>query len=167
MSIRVDDAGIWVELTDLEWRLGAEIGFQRQCESVRRGRKDQHGFKDRGDGLGNHINGACGEIAKWRGIYFDPTINNFQAADIGKRVQVRTRSMHEYDLLVPENAKDGDVYVHVTGIAPLLCIRGWMLAGAPKQDKWLKPYGGRESAWFIPSSELRRFPLNPQKAAAA
>lgn len=46
-------------------------------------------------------------------------------------------------------------YVLVTGRNGCYVVRGWMSAGEAKQhSEWVKEYGGREKAWFVPQAHL-------------
>jgi len=155
-------SGVWVHLFDLEWRFGVMLGFERHREVVASDRRDRYGLPDDNDSLFRHINGACGElaVAKWRGCYFTPTINTFKAADIGTNVQVRTRSRHDYDLLVRPHEADDDIFVLVTGMAPHFCLRGWIKGAEGKRSEFLQDHGGRGEAYFVPAHVLHRLPQN-------
>jgi hypothetical protein len=164
----MDDQGIWVTLSEMEWQFGVVLGFERHQRAVPDRRPDRHGLTKDADGLGLHINGACGEIAvaKWRDCYFLPTIDKFKSPDIGNKVQVKTRSRHDYDLLVRTDDKDAEIFVLVTGWAPVLCLRGWAWGHEARQPAFLQTYGGREEAWFMPQALLRRLPLKPRPSIA-
>lgn len=163
-GMRMDDQGIWVRLVEMECRFATNLGFERDAEVQRNDRHDAHGLEGDGDSLFRHINGAGGEIAvaKWRGIYFLPTINTFKSPDIGKNIQVRTRSRHDWDLLVRPEAKDHEIYICVTGRLPDYCLRGWLWAHEAKRPEYWKNHGQRGPAWFVPTINLRRLPLVPK-----
>jgi len=119
---------------------------------------DAFGFDDE-HGWNAHIEGACGEVAaaKALGRFWSPSVNTFDAADIGLRLQVRTRSRHEYELYVRprdvENHPD-HAMILVTGKAPLFVVRGYIIAKDACRDDWLKEYGSRPPAWFVPQQQL-------------
>jgi len=149
--------GITICLTAQEMAMAAIVGAARHAESVQQRRRDAHGLSSKKDGLGLHIAGACGEmaVAKWRGVYWGGHVNTFKGADLGRNVQVRTRSDHKWDLIVRSDDADNDAFVLVTGTAPLLVLRGWMWGREAKQDRYLDTHGGREQAWFVPQADLR------------
>jgi hypothetical protein len=146
-----------VTLTWYEAAMASEIGRLRQLASVKAGRQDQHGFT--GDGWSEHIEGACGEcaVAKVLGIYWNGSIDAFKDDDL-PGLQVRTRSLHDWDLLVRPQDSDSAIWVHVTGRCPDYRIHGWLHGYEAKQSCWLQSHGGRPPAYFVPSSALH--PIN-------
>lgn len=143
-----------INLTIGELHLGAQIGCLRQIESLARGLPDKHGFS--GPGWNNHIEGALGEIvvAKALGIYWGGTVNTFKnIPDVGK-LEVRTRSKNDYDLIVRENDDSNSIYVLVTGQAPEFYLVGWIKGHDAKVQKFVQTYGGRPPAYFVPHNAL-------------
>jgi hypothetical protein len=142
-----------VRLTNQEMMTAALIGIMRQVSSLRR--EDGHGF-DGEDGWTIHIEGACGEMAtaKALGRYFEPTLNTFKAPDLGANIQVRTRSKNHYDLLIRNDDNLDNIFVLVTGRAPLFEVRGYLRGHDAIKDEWVKTYGGRPAAWFVPQAAL-------------
>ena len=134
--------------------MASEIGRLRQLASVKAGRQDQHGFA--GDGWSEHIEGACGEqaVAKALNVYWDGSIDSFKRDDL-PGLQVRTRSNHQWDLLIRPNDPDQAVYVLVTGRCPSYRVHGWIHGHEAKQACWLRDYGNRPPAYFVPQSALR------------
>jgi len=149
----VDDR---VVLSESEMKLAAMVGVNRNVESMSKGLKDKHGFT--GDGWSVHIEGACGELAfaKYRNRHWSGSVNTFKrGGDVGE-VQVRTRSRHDYDLIVRQDDKDDDYFVLVTGTAPEFRIRGFIVARDAKQmGDCINEHGSRPPAWFIPAGKLR------------
>ena len=139
--------------------MAATIGAMRQAESMRSGLKPAYGFKDYESPLSIHIEGACGELAycKARDKFFEGRVNTFKEADIGTNVQIRTRSKHEYDLIVRDKDKDEDYFVLITGVCPTYTIHGYILGKDAKQEMWKKEYGGRVAAYFVPKEYLKSF----------
>lgn len=137
-----------------EYAMASEIGRLRQLTSVRRGSADNHGFN--GLGWSEHIEGACGEMAvsKFLGVYWDGGIDTFKNADIGARIQVRTRSSHSYELIVRPDDYDDDIYVLVTGKCPKYRIQGFTYGSAAKKKEYLQTHGNRPAAYFVPNSKL-------------
>lgn len=146
-----------VTLTPSEVVMAATIGAMRQAESMKSNLKPANGFKDYESPLSIHVEGACGEAAycKARNQFFEGRINTFKEADIGKVVQIRTRSKEEYDLIVRENDSDAEYFVLLTGVCPTYTIHGYILGADAKQEKWKKNYGGRTPAYFVPKEALK------------
>lgn len=134
--------------------MSSEIGRLRQLASVRRGSPDNYGFA--GPGWSEHIEGACGElvVCKFIGVYWDGSIDSFARADIGRSIQVRTRSKHSYELIVRPDDADDHIYVLVTGVCPKYTIRGYLYGRDAKKDAYLQTHGGRDAAYFVPHSAL-------------
>lgn len=145
---------IEVTLAWHEYAMASEIGRLRQLTSVRRGSADNHGFI--GLGWSEHIEGACGEMAvsKFLGVYWDGGIDTFKSADIGATIQVRTRSLHSYELIVRPDDYDEDLYVLVTGKCPTYRIWGYISGTEAKKKEYLQTHGNRPPAYFVPNSKL-------------
>ena len=144
-----------IKLNWTEMWIATGIGRIRQLEALKKNLPDKYGFT--GDGWSVHIEGACGElaVAKALNMYWAGTVNTFKSkADVGK-LEVRTRSRHDYDLLVRPDDKDESIFIHVTGKAPEFKIHGWLLGKDAKQPNFLQNYGGRDGAYFVPSSNLK------------
>jgi len=145
-----------VTLTTAEMLSAALIGMSRHVAALARRLQDNHGY-NRDDGWGDHIEGACGElaVAKAIGRYWPATVNDFKKGCDVLGCQVKTRSQHHWDLLVRRDDADDRIFVLVTGKAPNLIIRGWLPASECKQPEYLQTYGHREPAWFVPQAKLR------------
>lgn len=104
-----------------------------------------------------HVEGAMGEAAcaKALGTYNPMTVNTFKGPDIGKKIQVRTRSRACYDLIVRANDDDDEAFILVTGTCPKYTVRGWCWGREAKQARHLKNHGGHGEAWFVPAEHLR------------
>lgn len=143
-----------VSLEKYELQLASHVGCQRHVEAICADLQDRYGA-DKG-GWNLHIEGACGELAfaKLLNIYWNGSINTFGlGGDVGD-IQVRTRSRHDYELIVRAKDRDGDAFVLVTGVAPNYVVRGWLFGQEAKRDEWLNAHGGRTPSWFIPHKEL-------------
>jgi hypothetical protein len=142
----------------LEWfevSRAALVGVSRNVEALRKGLQNSRPTKENEWHI--HILGALGEcaFAKATGRYWSGSVNTFKSGgDIGKNIQVRTRSLHCYDLIVREGDKDEDVFVLVTGGPNDYEIRGWMGATEAKQDKYRANYGQYGEAFFVPAADL-------------
>lgn len=157
---------IEVRLTTDELMMAASAASLRHVESIMSGRPDRHGAARSDDGLGKHFEGACGEIAycKARNVHWSASVNSFKGPDVGQNVQIRTRSRHDYDLIVRADDSDLDWFVLVTGKPPTFIVRGYIRGREAKQAHWLKNHGGHGDAYFVPVSALK--PIGDAKAAA-
>lgn len=134
--------------------MASEIGRLRQLASIRRGSVHKYGFT--GSGWTEHIEGACGEmvVSKFLGIYWDGSVDTFKAPDVGLKIQVRTRSMHNYELIVRNDDSDDELYVLVTGKCPSYRIHGYIAGRDAKKREFLQTHGNRPSAYFVPHAAL-------------
>lgn len=136
---------------------GAMVGLMREVKSRQAGLKHIGGsIGDLSKGWGINIEGALGEmaVAQALGLYWSGSVDTFTSEpDVGI-YEVRTRSKHEYELLIRPKDKDDTIYIHVTGLAPDFWIRGWMYAREAKRDEWKQTYGDRHPAWFVPNEML-------------
>ncbi|HWP39514.1 hypothetical protein [Fontivita pretiosa] len=149
-----------VTLQPYEIQMAAAVGVRRQIEALARGLPDHHGARH-DSGWQYHIEGACGELAlaKFLNLYWDGSVNTFRRPDLGSCIQVRTRTRHDYDLII----RDGDdlrhLFVLVTGSCPHYAIRGYLPGQSVLgRSDWRQSYGGREVAWFVPAAALRPVP---------
>lgn len=94
-------------------------------------------------------------LAKCLGLYWSPTVNVFKDADIGRDIQVRTRSKHEWDLIVRPQDNDDDTFYLVTGVCPSFIVQGSILGRDAKRKEWLRDYGKRPPAYFVPKRMLK------------
>lgn len=139
------------------------VAVERCMESLSKGHQAKPPLKPGVNPLVLNIEGACGELAyaKARGIYYIPKVNSFKEADFGDKVQIRTRSDHNYDLLIRDNDDPEHFYVLVTGMLPSYRIVGWIKgADAKANPEWRKDWGGRGEAWFVPQSALKPFKVS-------
>ena len=144
-----------VTLAPHELLMGAEVGVRRHTSAIQANRADRHGI-DPGDGWRAHIEGALGElaVARYCGKYWDGSVDTFRSSPDLANVEVRTRSRHDYDLIIRNDDDPDKFYVLVTGRAPTYRIRGWIKGANARRDDWLQTHGNRPAAWFVPNSAL-------------
>jgi hypothetical protein len=143
-----------VTLEPYEIALAADVGVRRQLAALEAHLPDAFGFA--GAGWSEHVEGAGGELAfaKATKRYWNGSVNTFKNGDVGT-VQVRTRRDPKYDLLVRPGDSDDDAFVLVIGTIPKFCVVGWLYGREAKQEKWLRTYGNRPAAYFVPQAALR------------
>jgi hypothetical protein len=145
---------VTVTLTWHEAAMASEVGRLRQLAAIRAGRPDRHGFS--GLGWDAHVEGACGElsVAKVLGRYWDGSVDTFKSPDLPGGVQVRTRSKHDWELLIRPCDPREAVYVLVTGRCPSYRVHGWIQGSEAMRQEWLANHAGRPPAYFIPQEAL-------------
>jgi len=144
-----------VILTPAEMMAGALTGIMRQVRALKNGFRDKHGA-DAKSPWQWHIEGALGEcvVAQYLGVYWDHSLGSFKGADLGNRIQVRTRSQGWHDLIVRPDDTPEHAYILVTGQAPNYQVRGWIYGNEAQRPEWWKTLGDRPPAWFVPQEHL-------------
>lgn len=148
------NTSITVTLTTQEMMLAAYAGVRRCVVSLSKGSEDAFGCDD-ADGWGLHVEGAGGEMAaaKALNMYWNGAFNTYSRGDVGA-LQVRTRTKHDWDLIIRRKDSDDDRFVLVTGTMPTFRVHGWILGKTAKDERWLRTHGNRSPAFFVPQSEL-------------
>ena len=156
--MRQDGGRVWVTLSLSEMLHCGNIGIIRhhEAETANRALGDRF-FKIGKSPVAAHVEGAFGEmvVSKVRNNYFMPTVNNFKEADLGKNVQVRLRTMHDWDLIIRDDDNPDHVFVLVTGYGPEFCVRGWAYARDVMLPEYRANHGGSQESWFVPESALK------------
>ncbi len=156
-----------VTLTWYEARLAAGVGLERQVAAMRDGRPDKHGFS--GSGWEVHLHGAGAEMAfaKASGKYWDGSVDVFRVPDVGD-IHVRSRSGDgpREDLIIRSEDDPDAPYVLVVGRMPQYVVVGWLMGRDARRQEWVKDYGGRPPAWFVPRAEMLSFPITAWRGGA-
>ena len=139
-----------VILAKYEILMAAEVGMRRKIISL----DSPDTLKETNDNLRWQIDieGACAElaVAKHLNLYWDGSVNTFKKPDVGE-YQVRHTTRNNGRLIVRQKDADNEVYILVTGLAPVFNVVGWMVGGEAKADK----YKMDDYSWFVPQSELK------------
>lgn len=137
-----------------ECEMAVQVGVRRQLSSLSKNSRPGEGYE--GSGWDIHIQGALGEmaVAKALNVYWSGSVNTFAACDL-PGLQVRTRSRHWYDLIVRSRDSDDEPFILVTGECPTFTVHGWIYGRDAKKPKWLREYGNRPAAYFVPQGALR------------
>jgi len=144
-----------VALAWYEVQIAADVGVRRNVEALSKNRKGT--FEGGLSTWESHILGACGEMAfaKATGLYWEAGVNTFKAGgDVGT-VEVRTRSRHDYELIVRDDDPDGRIYFLVTGGPERFRLQGWIKSEEARRPEWRKNHGGYQPAYFVPHSALK------------
>ena len=142
----------------LEWyeiQMAADVGVRRNVEALSKNRR--RSFEGGLSTWDAHILGACGEMAfaKAFGLYWEAGVNTFKAGGDVCAVEVRTRSRHDYELIVRDNDPDGRVFFLVTGGPNTFRLHGWIKSEEARRPEWRKNHGAYQPAYFVPHSALR------------
>jgi hypothetical protein len=143
-------------INPVELAFAAYVGVSRNIQALRECKGDRLDT-DISNAWTLHIEGAAGEMAaaKALGLYWDAPVGTYKhGGDIGA-LQVRTRSRHSYELIVRDGDRSEDIFVLVTGRAPRFRVHGWIAGGDAKRPEWLREYGGRPAAYFVPHDALQ------------
>lgn len=152
---------ITVRLTHEEMEVAAHEGVRRRLRNIERGSLPIRGGLltppvNKPEQWKCDIEGAAAEVAVaratnryWSGV-------NQQSADVGVNGSVRHTPYDDGHLIVYDKDPDDMHMVLVTGTPPVLCVRGWLLASAAKQAKYLRD-GRPSNEFWVPQSELHEF----------
>jgi hypothetical protein len=91
--------------------------------------------------------------AKALGLYWDGSVGNFSGPDLPQGYQIRTAQPGGSLILRPKD-RDTDLFLLVTGRAPVYQVVGWIPGIEGKTPRFLKAPNGRPSAYFVPQEAL-------------
>lgn len=142
-----------VNLTSAEIMMAAQAGIMRQVQNIKTKADPYYGASDVADWQ-LHIEGCLGEfaLAKYLNVWWGGK-GNKRSADVFV-YDVRTRSSHNYDLILHPNDPDDRVFWLVTGRNGAYKIHGWIIAKDGKQEKYWKEPVQNRAAFFVPQSAL-------------
>ena len=165
-----------VNLSERELMLGAMSGLQRELECLKgskNGRETDSEYAKKynpvvpGGLWGNSIEGALGEfaVAKYLGLY-PSGIEYYNATDVGKHYEVRTRPKEYMELYLKKKDKPDKYYILVQGSYGDYTIRGWITAyevfGHPE---WYHNNSGKLSySYWVPHEFLNSISTLPEEA---
>lgn len=150
-----------VNLTDMEMRMAAMVGAERQLQSAG-SPGTKHGLSNL-DPWTMHLNGAAAElaVAKALALFWPGSVGTFRAEpDIPCRqhppgIEVRWISQMRYDLKIRHDDSPERMYVLVSGFAPRMTLHGWYLGSDAKQPEfWTELGNGRPGLWCVPKERL-------------
>jgi hypothetical protein len=143
-----------------ERRLAMEEGMRRQGVNEAQGLRGRNGGAWKGSkALDIHLLGAAGEVAvaSYLGMkehLFKETEARRGSDDL-PGIDVKTRSRHQYDLIVQKNENACKKFVLVTIESQKTLLHGWCYGHEALQEQyWADPARGRP-AYFVPKEALR------------
>tara|TARA_R110002126_G_scaffold279942_1_gene427063 strand:+ start:475 stop:927 length:453 start_codon:yes stop_codon:yes gene_type:complete len=142
-----------VILTPSEIMMAAQAGIMRQVENIKTKAEPYYGASDVADWQ-LHIEGCLGEfaLAKYLNLWWGGK-GDKRNADVFI-YDVRTRSSHNYDLILHPDDPDDRNFWLVTGRNGKYKIHGWIIARDGKQEKYWKEPVKNRAAFFVPQSAL-------------
>ena len=142
-----------------ERSLAMEEGIRRQGVNEAKGLRGRNGGAWKGSkALDIHMLGAAGEVAvaSYLGMkehLFKETEARRGSDDL-PGIDVKTRSRHQYDLIVQKNENACKKFVLVTIESQKTFLHGWCYGrDAMKEEFWADPARGRP-AYFVPKEAL-------------
>ena len=143
-----------------ERSLAIEEGIRRQGVNEAKGLRGRNGGAWKGSkALDIHLLGAAGEVAvaSYLGMkehLFKETEARRGSDDL-PGIDVKTRSKHQYDLIVQKNEDACKKFVLVTIESQKTFLHGWCYGHEALQERfWADPARGRP-AYFVPKEVLR------------
>lgn len=154
------------ELETYEKAYGEHVGRGRFYESPRQGYEHRRAGHE--DPLNKSIMGAIGEVAFCKACGLYKVVNGFNiypvlkvnstgpsSKDIGKNIQVKTRSFPGYRLLVPPSIVDDDIVVSVIRGTYVWTVVGWMLMKDVRVHGTIENPRNLGPAYFVEDEKLR------------
>jgi len=164
MEFCIKDEQVWAYLDATDEAAAWMLAYRRQADSEARGLLDRYGATG---GVMTHYIGARGEIAvaAYLGTAMCMDVGVFSSiADVGDDIDVRTRTRLDYDLIIRPADPDDRTMVLAIGVPeyPGVKLVGSTAVGeAKKHPEFVRTYGDRPPAWFVPQEFLHQFRVLP------
>ena len=143
---------VMLRLTESEIIHGSMCGSMRHAQNKTFGRRARHRDPFSSQYM-THIEAAFGELAvarflgrHWTGM---SALGNIEACDVSGGIEVRTSIHDGAHLIVHSYDHDDAPIVLVTGAAPCLTLRGWILGRDAKREEFL-----RDRDYWVPQDSL-------------
>lgn len=146
--------------SDEERQQAMEEGLRRQGFNESKGLRGRNGGAWKGSkALDIHLLGAAGEmaVASYLGLkqHLYKETEARRGSDDLPGIDVKTRSKHQYDLIVQKNEDARKKFVLVTIESQKTFLHGWCYGEEAMEEKyWADPARGRP-AFFVPKTVLR------------
>lgn len=143
-----------ITLTWAEIMLAGQVGTMRSVSSRKQGlNRVVHNVKSN---WSNDFDGAAAEMAyaKYRNVYYEPSINTFKAPDVTQD-QIRSTLHPNGKLLIRENDVLEERFILVICSSPIYRMAGWLWTSEAKKDEWFRPADDTGvAAWWVPQNAL-------------
>lgn len=149
-----EETGLTIQLTLHEWQLSAITGGFRYIDS-RKKDSPVGKFAEDEKRWDIDIESACAEraYAKVSEQYYDSGIGTYKAPDVGN-VQVRHTVLDYGKLILRDGDDPNEPYALMTGRAPNLTYRGWLLGVELKVEKYHANPHNKGWLWWAPQPDL-------------
>jgi hypothetical protein len=146
-----------VDLERYEVILGAFVGINRETASLKSDEYNKVQNKD--FGWHTNIEAACAEIAfaKFKGVYWNGSVNTFKRPDVAGYQVRHTRYTENGHLIIYRNDNPEEVFVLVTGTHPVYFVHGWMRGEDAMQQKYWREKNVGLPCWYVPQIDLLEF----------
>lgn len=149
-----------VALTYAEMQLAFTVAAQRQVMNMKLGAKHKYGAND-ATGMALNMMGCAGEMAVAKGLnlFWSGSVGDYDAVDVGGKVEVRSVSRPTDCLILHPDDRDGMPFVlcYNEPGTPKFNLLGWVWGKQGKDEKfWRDPQGTGRHAFFVPQAELFR-----------
>jgi hypothetical protein len=157
-GLSTSGATIRVVLSRYEIEQALFVAGQRNKSAADRELHGAHGAPEGEEGEALHVVGCLGEkaVAKHFNLYWNGSIDNNDAPDVGGLLEVRTRTKDSYDLLLRDRDKKICPYVLVFGTvtSPVFILKGWTTLKEGRIPANIARHGGGPPAYFVTQSKL-------------
>lgn len=145
-----------IKLTESEIIIAGSVCVQRYAQNLTNGKKEMYGAEDR-FGFQYMMDGALGEMAaaKWLGRYWNGSVGNLLAADVGD-FQIRTTRRSSAELILHDADKDADIFLLLYLFRDMVAIAGWCYGIEGKQPEYWRD-DIKRPAYFVPHHSMKGF----------
>jgi hypothetical protein len=153
-----------ITLSKVEIEIARLIGTYRSNESLKEGLLNR-----RESGLAFDIQNIAAKIvyAKYRDLYFDPSIDNFHGPDFKSNVKIRHTVYDTGKLIIRPQDDLNYYYVLITGKLPTFKIRGFIYGADAVRSEWHQDPQNKEGikgeCWMVSQEALIYIPPNKKK----
>jgi hypothetical protein len=158
------DGSVELKLSDADLVHVGQVATARIIDNLPRPSRDnlprppRYGAPEGEGSFEVHWIGCVGEKATaiYTGLYWDGSIGDLGAVDVGGRIQVRARSKAYYELMLhPDDADTLPFVLVLIHKLPVVILRGWVFGSEGKQDRFWMEYVKDRPAYFVPHKTMR------------
>jgi hypothetical protein len=153
---------VTVKLTSAELMLGGNVGVMRRVASIQNGNNPNWHAKD--SSWATDIDGALGEmaVAKHLGVYWEPSVNTFKAADLCGFIQIKSTNHSSGHLIVRDNDARHHLYVLVITAIPHCRLIGSIWGEDARQIGIQRNLDADAPCWWVSQEQLSDLPDRSQ-----
>lgn len=154
--VEMGDGSVELKLSDTDLVHVGQVATARIIDNF--SRNARYGAPEGEGSFELHWIGCVGEKATaiYTGLYWDGSISDLGAVDVGAMVQVRTRTKAYYELMLhPDDADRLPFVLVLIHKLPVVILRGWVFGSEGKQDRFWGEYVKDRPAFFVPQKTMR------------